>query len=153
MDKPVMEISPQVEIILEFLQDHTPGGLRDEQLFAAFMQHAQSAGKQQALGALAFQGKYLRNLYTTIRRQTAGTELYEKLELEFSRAINDFHGMVTAFVADAEEDFRSIVECDTLAVTENGLRSLLSLAEDFTALKNLELDVMQGEEDSPGPER
>ncbi|MBE0642782.1 MAG: hypothetical protein IH600_01755 [Bacteroidetes bacterium] len=140
-----MEISPQVEMILEFLQQYANDGLRDERLFAQFMQHAQNSGKQDALGALAFHGKYLRNLYITIRRQTQETELYDKLEPEFSRAVNDFHGMVSAFVVDADEDFRTMVERHALEVNESGLKNLLALAEDFTALKNLELDYMQDE--------
>ncbi|MFZ1731585.1 MAG: hypothetical protein WBQ23_03795 [Bacteroidota bacterium] len=141
-----MDISPQVEMILEVLQQYTTDGLRDEALFASFMQHAQNSGKQEALGALAFHGKYLRNLYLTVQRQTQESELFEKLEQEFSRAVNDFHGMVSAFVADAEEDFRSTVERHALEVNENGLKNLLALAEDFSALKNLELDVLQNEE-------
>jgi hypothetical protein len=138
-----MEISPEVELIIEFLSTSTGDGLQDERLFSQFLQHAQSAGKQEALGKLAFHGKYLRNLYIAIRRQTQESELYEKMEKEFSRATNDFHGMVTEFIADGEEEFRAAVERHALAVSENGLRNLLSLAEDFTALKNLELEMMQ----------
>jgi hypothetical protein len=155
MKGPDMDISPQVELIIEFLQTSTSDGLRDELLFAQFLQHAQNAGLQEALGGLAFHGKYLRNLYVTIRRQTRETELYEKLETEFSRAVNDFHGMVSDFVTDADEEFRSTVERHALAVTENGLRNLLLLAEDFAALKNLELEMMHGEdeaEDAAGDE-
>jgi hypothetical protein len=103
-----MQISPQVEIILEFLQNNSADGLRDARLLAFFLQHAQSAGKQHALGGLAFHGKYLRGLYSAVRRQTPGTELHEKLEQEFSRAVNDFHGMVSAFIADAEEELSLI---------------------------------------------
>jgi hypothetical protein len=158
-----MEISPQVEMILEFLQQYTVDGLRDEALFASFMQHAQNGGKQEALGALAFHGKYLRNLYITIQRHTQASELYEKLEQEFSRAVNDFHGMISDFIVDADDEFRATVERHALEVSENGLKNLLSLAEDFSALKNLELDVLQNdadpdasdaqESDSPGSEQ
>jgi hypothetical protein len=143
-----MNISPQVEMILEVLKQYTIDGLRDEALFANFMQHAQVSGKQEALGALAFHGKYLRNLYITVQRQTQGSELYGKLEQEFSRAVKDFHGMVGEFITDADEDFRVTVEQQALEVSENGLKSLLSLAEDFGALKNLELDVLQNETDT-----
>lgn len=139
-----MEISPEVELIIDILSNSTSDGLQDERLFSQFLQHAQSAGKQEALGKLAFHGKYLRNLYAAIRRQTQETELYEKMEKEFSRATNDFHGMVTEFISDGEEEFRATVERHSLAVSENGLRNLLSLAEDFTALKNLELEMLQG---------
>lgn len=149
----VMEISPQVEMILEVLQQYTTEGLRDEILFASFMQHAQNSAKQDALGSLAFHGKYLRNLYTTVQKQAQGSEMYEKLEQEFSRAINDFHGMVTEFISDADDQFRSTVERHALVVSETGLKNLLSLAEDFTALKNLELDVLQGGEDTDTPEQ
>lgn len=142
-----MEISPEVELIIEFLSKSTADGLRDERMFSQFLQHAQTAGKQAALGKLAFHGKYLRNLYIAIRRQTQESELYEKMEKEFSRATNDFHGMVSEFIAGAEEEFRTAVERHALAVSETGLRNLLSLAEDFTALKNLELEMMQGRDE------
>lgn len=140
-----MDISPEVALIIEFLQTSTSEGLQDDRLFAQFLQHGQSADRQEEVGRLAFHGKYLHNLYVALRRQTQGSELYEKLEAEFSRAVNDFHGMVTAFVADADEEFRGTVERHTLEVSEQGLRSLLALARDFAALKNLELEVVQAE--------
>ena len=140
-----MDISPEVELIVEFLQTSTRDGLQDDRLFSQFLQHAQSADRQEELGKLAFHGKYLHNLYVAVRRQTQGTELYDKMEQEFSRAVNDFHGMVTEFVTDAEEDFREVVQRHTLAVSEEGLQRLLTLARDFTALKNLELEVLQAE--------
>lgn len=140
-----MDISPEVALIIEFLQTSTAEGLQDDRLFAQFLQHGQDADRQEAVGRLAFHGKYLHNLYVALRRQTQGSELYEKLEKEFSRAVNDFHGMVTDFVEDAGEEFRGTVERHTLEVSEHGLRSLLALAKDFTALKNLELEVAQAE--------
>lgn len=140
-----MDISPEVALIIEFLQTSTSEGLQDEALFAQFLQHGQSADRQEEVGRLAFHGKHLHNLYLALRRQTQGSELFEKLEAEFSRSVNDFHGMITAFVSDAEQEFRGTVERQTLEVSEQGLRSLLALAQDFAALKNLELEVSQSE--------
>lgn len=140
-----MDISPEVALIIEFLQTSTAEGLQDEHLLARFLQHGQNADRQDEVGRLAFHGKYLHNLYVTLRRQTQGSELYDKLEAEFSRAVNDFHGMVTEFVAGAEQEFRDTVERHTLEVSEHGLRSLLALAKDFAALKNLELEVAEAE--------
>lgn len=150
-----MQLSPQVELIIEVLRTSSPDGLKDEQRFSLFLQHAQNAGKQVDLGRLAFHGKYLRNVYAAIRRQNAETEGHEAMEREFARAVNDFHGMVTEFIADADPEFRASTERDTLAVTENGLRALLLLAEDFATLKNLELEMMrsQADEDEHGRER
>lgn len=145
-----MERTPQVELILDVLRTTAPGGLKDEQHFALFLLHAQRAGKQAELGRLAFQGKYLRNVYAAIRRQSAETEGHDSMEKEFSRAVNDFHGLVSDFIADAEQDFRVPTERDTLAVTEDGLRALLRLADDFAALKNLELEMMQAQGSARG---
>ena len=147
-----MKLSPQVELIIDVLRTSTHGGLKDEHFFSCFLQHAQSAGMQVDLGRLAFHGKYLRNVYAAIRRQTAETEGHEAMEKEFTRAVNDFHGMVSAFIADADEEFRSHAEQHALAVSEHGLRALLLLAEDFAALKNLELEMLQAEEAENGGE-
>lgn len=142
-----MNISPQVEAIIELLHKFQSEGLRDEDLLTLFLQHAHSAGKQKELGELAFHGKYLRNMYVTIRRQTQESELYEKLESEFARAVNDFHGMLTAFIADGDEVFRNQVQQHALAVSEAGLKHLLELAEDFATLKNMEIELTHRGED------
>jgi hypothetical protein len=142
-----MEISSQVEAIIALLKKFTSNALRDEQLLTRFLQHAHSAGKTQELGELAFHGKYLRNIYVTIRRQTGESELYEKLEGEFARAVNDFHGMVTDFIVEGNDEFREQVERHALSVSEAGLKHLLALAEDFASLKNMEIELTHGGED------
>ncbi|MBR9977050.1 MAG: hypothetical protein KFH87_03095 [Bacteroidetes bacterium] len=139
-----------MEAIIELLRKFQSEGLHDEGLLTLFLQHAHSAGKQKELGELAFHGKYLRNIYITIRRQTQESELYEKLESEFARAVNDFHGMLSAFIADGDEEFCSRVQQHALAVSEAGLKQLLELAGDFATLKNMEIELTHGGED-PAP--
>lgn len=140
-----MVISPQVQAISEVLSAYAGGALHDPRMMERFLQHAQNCGRPVSLGELAFTGKYLTRLQGTMRQQTSGTELYDKLEQEFSRAIHDFHAKVGDFIKDAEGDVAEMVRRQVLAVSENALRNLMRLAEDFTWLKNWELDMMQNE--------
>jgi hypothetical protein len=143
-----MEISPQVQAISDVLSTFADGALHDRRMMERFLQHAHDRGRPDSLGELAFAGKYLTRLQITFSQQTAESELHEKLEQEFSHAIHDFHAKVVSFVADAETEFRDMVEHHYLAITEDALRSLMHLATDFTWMKNWELDMTQGNSQS-----
>jgi len=138
-----MEVSPQVRDIIDVLSTYTRSRLHDAGMLGRFLQHASDRDAPESIGDLAFKAKYLTRLQGTMRAQTAETELYAKLEEEFSRSIHEFHALVTAFVADADTEFRSMVERHHLAVTPEALRHLVQLAEDLTWLKNWELEMTQ----------
>lgn len=138
-----MDVSPQVHDIIELLSTYAGGRLHDTDGLGGFLQHAQNRGTPEAVGELAFKGKYLTRLQLTMRRQTPESELYEKLEQEFSRTVHEFHAMVSDFFADAEEEQRAMVERHYLAVSHDALRNLMQLAEDLTWLKNWELEMTQ----------
>jgi|GEM_PF-1218554 len=138
-----MDVSPQVNDIIELLSAYAGDRLHDPAGLGSFLQHAHDRGSPEAVGELAFKGKYLSRLQLTMRRQTPESELYEKLEQEFSRTVHEFHAMVSDFFADAEEERREIVQRHYLAVTHDALRRLMQLAEDLTWLKNWELEMTQ----------
>ena len=138
-----MNISPQVREITELLSTFAGGTLEDSAMMERFLQHAQDRNKPDAVGTLAFQAKFLTRVQSTIRQQAPDSELYAKLEQEFSAAVHEFHGLVTEFVADAEADFREMAEKHFLAVNESALRNLMRLAHDFTWMKNWELEMTQ----------
>lgn len=140
-----MEISSQVRDIIEVLSTYAGGRLHDPVMLGRFLQHATDRNAPETVGDLAFTAKYLTRLQVTMRRQTAETELYTKLEQEFSRSVHEFHAKVTAYVEDAEPDFRETVQRHYLAVTQEALRHLMQLAEDLTWLKNWELEMTQAE--------
>lgn len=139
-----MEISSQVREIISVLSAYARNGLRDPEMLARFLQHAAEREKHEALADLSFTAKYLTRVQAAIRRQTPESELYAKLEEEFSYAVHSFHAKVTDFTADAGEDFRGMAERHLLVVSQDALRHLVDLAEDFAWLKNWELDMTQG---------
>lgn len=145
-----MEVSPQVQDIIELLSIYADGRLHDPDGLGGVLQHAQSRGTPDAVGELAFKGKYLTRLQLTMRRQTPESELYEKLEQEFSRTVHEFHAMVSDFFADAEEKQRGMVERHYLTVSHDALRHLMQLAEDLTWLKNWELEMTQDQGSTSG---
>ncbi|MBN1448611.1 MAG: hypothetical protein JXA28_11825 [Bacteroidetes bacterium] len=138
-----MEVSSQVRDIIDLLSTYTGGRLHDTTMLGRFLQHANDRGAPDSIGDLAFAAKYLTRLQVTMRRQTSGTELYAKLEQEFSRSVHEFHAMVTAFIEDANAEFRVSVQRNHLAVTQEALERLMQLAEDLTWLKNWELEMTQ----------
>jgi hypothetical protein len=138
-----MEISPQVTDIISVLSVYTRDGLRDAGMLSQCLQHAANSGRHEALGDLSFAAKYLTRVQGAIRKQTPDSELYAKLEEEFSYGVHNFHAKLTEFVADGEEDFRTLIERHYLAVSQDALRHLMELAEDFTWLKNWELEMTQ----------
>ncbi len=142
-----MEISSQVREIISVLSAYARNGLRDPEMLAHFLQHAAEHGKHEALGDLSFTAKYLTRVQSAIKRQTPETELYAKLEEEFSYGVHSFHAKVKDFVADADEDFRGMAERHLLAVSQDALRHLVGLAEDFAWLKNWELEMSQNAPD------
>lgn len=138
-----MIISPQVRAITDLLSTFAGGALEDRSMMERFLQHAQDQNKPDAVGDLAFQAKFLIRIQATIRQQAPDSELYAKLEQEFSAAIHEFHGRVKVFVEDAETDFREMVDRHYLAVSEHALRNLMRLAQDFNWMKNWELEMTQ----------
>lgn len=140
-----MDVSPQVSDIIELLSKYAGGRLHDQVMLGRILQHAADRDTPQAVGDLAFKAKFLTRLQMTLRSQTPETELYGKLEQEFSRAVHEFHAMVKEFTTDADEEFRTMVERHHLAVTQQALRHLMQLAEDLTWLKNWELEMTQPE--------
>lgn len=138
-----MEISPQVSDIISVLSVYARNGLRDAGMLSHFLQHAADHQEHEALGELSFAAKYLTRVQGAIRKQVPESELYAKLEEEFSFGVHSFHAKLTDFVSTAEEDFRSMVERHYLAVSQEALRHLMELAEDFTWLKNWELEMTQ----------
>ena len=145
-----MNISPQVRAIAELLSTYARNGLHDARMMERFLQQAEDRGTPAVLGELAFHAKFLTRVEATIRQQTPESELYAKLEQEFSNAVHEFHGRVKDFIEDAEPGFRSLVEKQYLTVSEQSLRNLMQLAQDFTCLKNWELEMTQGTAGTPG---
>ncbi|MDT8322881.1 MAG: hypothetical protein RRA94_02130 [Bacteroidota bacterium] len=139
-----MEISSQVREIISVLSAYARNGLREAEMLAHFLQHAAEREKQEALGELSFTAKYLTRVQSAIRRQTPESELYTKLEEEFSYGVHSFHAKVKDFVSDAEDDFRGMAERHLLTVSQDALHHLVGLAEDFAWLKNWELEMTQG---------
>ncbi|MCB2206038.1 hypothetical protein KQI65_14955 [bacterium] len=138
--------------IITVLNAYTRDGLRDGELLAAFLQHAADRGKHAELGDLSFTAKYLTRVQSAIHKQTPQSDLYAKLEEEFSYGVHSFHAKVKEFVADGEEEFRSMVDRHVLAVSQPALRNLMHLAEDFAWMKNWELEMTRDDGDNHRPD-
>jgi len=147
-----MEISPQVREIISVLTSYARQNLRDPEMLAHFLQHAADDGKHAPIADLSFTGKYLARVQSALRRQAPGSELYDKLEQEFSHAVHSFHAKVKEFAASGDEEFRGMVERHCLAVSQQSLQHLVHLAEDFAWLKNWELEMTQDQGADPGPD-
>ena len=130
-----------VNDVIEMISRFSGGRLRDTQALARFLLHAESVSRPAAIGDLAFQGKYLTRLLDTLRKNPPGSEHYDGLEHEFSRALNDFQDHIRDFSSGGDRTFLVFVEAHYLSVTESALKHVLMLAYDFGWLKEWELAI------------
>lgn len=138
-----MPISAQVRDIVSLLTTYSRGTLRDPDILAELLQHAQDHQAFAALGDLSFRGKHLARVRETLGRQAPGSDLHERLLAEFSTALQEFRQLLADFTADAHEELSTRIDRHYLAVSEQALQHLLTLAHDLEWLKNMELDMAQ----------
>jgi hypothetical protein len=138
-----MNISEEVQTIVEILHDYSGQRIADVPVLSMLLQHAGDAARNEELGALCFRAKHVSRVFDTLARHTPETELHAKLQEEFSASIREFHTLLDTFISGAAEELHTIVSSRHLAVTPDGLRQLMTLARDLEWLKNWELDINQ----------
>jgi len=137
----MLQISEQVQAIVELLTAYSTHGIADSDALAALLQHAGDERKFNELGELSFRAKHLGRVFNTAAKHAADSDLHAKLQEECSTSVQEFHQLLTSFIADASAPLKELIDSRYLAVTPEALRQLLRLAGDLEALKNWELDM------------
>ncbi len=147
-----MTISESVTAFVDLIDRYSRGNLRDRNMLAAILQLAGDAGKPELVGDLAFHGKYLARLYRALRREALEPEVREKLEAEFVEGTAAFQKLLAPLLPRADDETRAMLERHFISLTPNTVPHLLALAEDFSCLKNWELEMREGGPDDAEPD-
>jgi hypothetical protein len=138
-----MQISDQVQAIINVLAEYSGGHLHDADALGQLLQHTVDAKRHGELGDLCFRGKHLSRVFETMAKQVPQSELHQKLQEEFSLSAREFHRQLQTFVEKTDTGLRQMVEQRYLAVTPEAMQQLLQLARDLEWLKNWQLDMEQ----------
>ncbi|MAT40022.1 MAG: hypothetical protein CL946_10510 [Ectothiorhodospiraceae bacterium] len=137
-----------IENLVDLLDEYSKQDLKDKENFKQFLQLAHEHDRTEIIRNMAFHSKYLWKLYGTIRKQAPDSEHYEKLEREFAQTVEEFHGQINSLIEGVESEFTEMVNRHYLAISEQSLKHLLTLANDFYWLKNWELEMEQLQQES-----
>jgi len=134
--------------IIELLQAFSQHSLRDTTFFTITLEHANDSGKHEKIGALAFQGKYVSRLFSTMHKQGVEGEHFEKLKQEFALALQEFRLSLKSLIEDMPPENTERFEQHYFAINESALKHCLDLASDFSWLKEWELAMIENQRDT-----
>lgn len=143
-----MTISESVNELIDLIDRYSRGKLRDRNMLATILQLAGDAGMPELVGDLAFHGKYLARLFRALRREELEPEVREKIETEFVEATTAFRKLLESLLPHAEGETRAMFERHFISLTPDTVPHLVALAEDFSCLKNWELEMRDGEQEN-----
>lgn len=144
-----MSITPDIENVLNYLEQVSGHGLRKRNDMATLLDLAASRDAGEEMNALIFHGRHLYNLYNTLRKASAGAEGFAVLEREFATATETVRDHLARILVDAGEEEVERFNSLYYQMTQGSLRNLLDLAHDLGVLKSVQNEQKYG---SPGAE-
>lgn len=145
-----MDLSPDTENVLNYLDQASGGGLRKRNDMGVILELAAERGAHEELNALVFHGRHLHNLYSTLRKTQAGIEGYATLEHEFASSVETLRELLAKTLVDADEEQVKRFETQYYQTTRGSLRNLIDLAHDLGVLKAVQNDRKYGGSEQPG---
>ncbi len=151
-----MDLSPDTENVLNYLDQVSGGGLRKRNDVGTLLELAAARGAHKEMNDLIFHGRHLFNLYTTLRKSSAGAEGYRVLEREFTTAIETVRSLLAQLLIEADEEQITRFNETYYSMTQGGVRNVLDLAHDLGVFKAVQNERKYGgpadepEEDDPG---
>lgn len=139
-----MEFSRDTDMILTYLDNYTPHGLRKRNDLGMLLEIGAQTGLAKEFNDLVFTGKIVWNLYTTLRRSGGGKDA-AALQQEFATNINTLRERLLPFAAHTPEDARERFEKIYLGTNDGTLRNLVDLAFDLAQLKDVQSEQKRGE--------
>lgn len=107
--------------------------------FKELLVHIVSSAQPVVLGELAFHGKYVWKLYRTLQSHALEDEALEKLQGEFARAVDHFKDLLQRPVQTWSDEHREDMDRRFFHTSQECLRRVIMLAEDFFWVKNVEI--------------
>jgi hypothetical protein len=143
-----MIISADTENVLTYLDGVAGQGLRKRNDMGVLLELAAASGAYEEMNELAFHGRYLFNIYSTLRKAAPGSEGYPTLEREFSAAAEKLRELLATVLIDADDAEVERFNANYYALTHGSLRNLVDLAHDLGVLKAVQNDQKYGAADA-----
>lgn len=145
-----MQINNTIKEFIDILDTYARGNLEEKTHLSILLQLAGDAKKESLIGELSFHGKYLWKLFITFSKEPHESDKYEKLQSEFVTTVGEFQEKIKSILLNAPSDIMEIFHRHFFSLSNASLKHLLSLARDFSYLKNweLELEEQNGEDRS-----
>jgi hypothetical protein len=133
-----MKISKDTEEVLRFL-DYTSGNnLRKRNDLGIILELGASLGNDELVSKIIFNGSYLWNVFSALRKAGSESEEVQNLKNEFERIAIEITINLKELISTSEEDDIERFEKIYFADTTGSLRNLIDLAHDIAELKNLQ---------------
>ena len=132
-----MEFSRDTEMILTYLDNYAPNGLRKRNDLGALLELGAQTGAAEEFNQLVFTGKIVWNLYTTWRKAGSGKDS-SVLQQEFAATVHTLREYLIPFVAHASDEIRERFEKIYLGTNDGTLRNIVDLAYDLARMKDVQ---------------
>jgi len=120
---------------IDAVEVYKNSGLNFKNLLVRIVDSAQP----ETLGELAFHGKYVWKLYRTLQSHALDNETLESMQGEFAHAVNHFRDLLRAPMDSWSHEQRDDMDSQFFHASQECLRRVIMLAEDFFWVKNVEL--------------
>lgn len=135
-----MQLSADTENVLDFLEGFSEHGLRKRNDLGVLFELSAERQADEEMNGLLFHGTRLYNLYHTLRRAGSGGEGYDKLQGEFSDAVEQVRDLMARTLVEAEQEHIERFEGTYYGMTQGSLRNLVDLAHDLSVAKHVQND-------------
>lgn len=141
-----MQLSADTENVLNFLEEMSEHGLRKRNDLGVLFELSAEHQAAEEMNGLLFHGTRLYNLYHTLRRAGAGAEGYDKLQTEFSDAVEQVRDLMARTLVEAGQEHIERFEITYYGMNQGSLRNLVDLAHDLHVAKHVQNDSKRREE-------
>jgi hypothetical protein len=133
-----MELSPETESVINFLNESVEGGLRKRNDVGIILELAMRADNSDTFNAITLTGTGAWKVYGTLRRVRPGDEGYRLLEEEFARQLNALREHIATLMPEASDDTLRRFDDVYFGMSQGVMRNLVDLSHDLAKIKDLQ---------------
>ena len=133
-----MELSPETESVINFLNESVEGGLRKRNDVAIILELAMRADNSETFNAITLTGTATWKVYGALRRVRPGDEGYRLLEEEFARQLNALRENIALLMPDATDETLRRFDDVYFGMSQGVMRNLVDLSHDLAKIKDLQ---------------
>lgn len=133
-----MNLSPDTESVLAFLDEAVEGGLRKRNDVGVLLELGATHGEADLINTITTTGTGLWKVYRTLRRVQPGAEGYAQLEQEFGLQLNALRTQLAELVERADDGTLQRFDEIYFGMTQGVIRNLVDLGHDLARIKDLQ---------------